>query len=875
MAIPSPSAKKKTKKPLIIGIAGAAAAVLALVFFLVFSSTPKVIEDFDDEPVIININFDHSDDDIPVDVDLEIDPPGEPEAPFVEGEAGFSTNDPNIKMIEVNQFLSYGFNSDTGNFYVLENFVAGKETAIFIDLEKKLDPGAEILLTIERDEETVAELKSYEIVDDKTLLFHPEDMSDVDSWEEGAYTFTFTMGNSIATRTTNFYKAMPVKALAIPMKNNFSGELTECGDVWKEGVTMLTALYPVARDDIEYVPGLELDLTDPEYDLHTYEGMYNVWQMLEAQQTPDEEYTMIIGFITGHPQFETEERTIIAAGYTFGGSSTVVCEHCDDALKTVAHEVAHCYSIGDEYPGGGLNNRLNPPPYEMEGYDIYKGRGNPAVGEKEHVIGGYSFGINIPSSVIYPQQRIYWHEGRELMKMTCSYMGSSTGENSFKSWSSSDIWNHLFQVFTRRTPIVGGGNDEPEEGEPEEGEPEEAEPEEGEPEEAGKQGVYWGQCFECYLGVHAPDGYIKCTNCAANVRITGDTFTCRDCRSEYKKSEVDNKDLWIYHPECGNLLHYPKFVKFNEGDGKFRTSGDGAPGEAVIVLEIMGYFDETGAFTAYPWYSYLSGTSSLTSNRDGAYAAAVFDGNGKRLSIAYFDVTDESWVDMGDGSVYRGSNKIPMRVVVSFPETAAKVVIYKGNQEIHINNLSGSAPKVAFTGITAGQKLGDRVTLTWDSSDADGDSLTYQIWYYRTIDEMFLVATGVTGNSLDVDLTKLPGSGEGWFGILATDGGRTGQNETPRVSVPYKAPDIVNHIPEGKQYKADSAIVIAGRVSDAQDGWLSDGFEWSVDGKLVSNRTSLSLAPNTLAAGTHTVTLKVTNSAGVSSSRDFVIEVVG
>jgi len=849
---PTLTVKNKSKMPLILGIAGAAVVMLALAFFLVLSPTPKVIDDFDDDPVIININFDHSDDDTDIDVDLDVDPPGENDAPFVEGEAGFSTNDPSIKMIEVNQCLSYGFNSDTGKFYVMENFVAGKETAVFIALEEPPSPGAEILLIVEKDNEPLAELKSYDVVDDNTLLFHPEDISDVGSWKEGAYTFTFKMGDSTATRTTNFYKAMPMKVLAIPMKNNYGGTRTECGDVWKEGITMITALYPVARDDVEYVPGLEMDLTAPEYDLDTQEGRYKVWEMLEAQQTPDEEYTMIIGFMAQHPKVERDGRSYSIVGYTCGGSSTVVCEHCEDALATVVHEIAHCYKIGDEYDGGGLNNRTNAPPYLMEGYDLIT-RGD-AVGEKEYVKGGETVGLIGSGSVVYPEQRAYWHEGRELMGTKTTYMGSGMGEDSFMYWSSSDIWNHLFSVFTGRIPKIGG-NDEPE--------------------EAGKQGVYWGQCFECYLGVHAPDGYIKCTNCAANVRITGDTFECRDCNAKYNKSEVDNKDLWIYHPECGNLLHYPKFVKFNEGDGKFRTSGDGAPGEAVIVLEIMGYFDENGAFTAYPWYSYLSGTSSLTSNRDGAYAAAVFDSNGKRLSIAYFDVNDESWVDMGDGSVFGGSNKIPVRVVVAFPENAAKVVIYRGNQEIHVNNLSANAPKVAFTGITAGQKLGDRVTLTWDSSDADGDNLTYQIWYYRTIDEMFLVATGLTGNSLEVDLTKLPGSGEGWFGILATDGGRTGQSETPKVSVPYKAPDIVNHIPEGKQYKADSAIVIAGRVSDVQDGWLSDGFEWSVDGKVVSNGTTLSLAPNTLSAGTHTITLKVTNSAGVSSSRDFVIEVVG
>ena len=398
--------------------------------------------DFDDGPITIKIGGNHDDD---ADSGAQ---PGDSGAPFAEGEAGFSTNDPNIKMIEVNQCLSYGFNTDTGEFYVMDNFVAGKETAFFIDLEEPLDTNAEVLLTVERDDEQVAVLTSYELVDDSTLLFHPWDIGEVGNWEQGAYTFTFKMDGSTAIRTTNFYKAMPLKVLAVPMISNYGGEIFECGESWKEGVTMLTALYPVAMDDLEYVLGPVQDFSDIKYDLETEAGSHRVLTMLGALQTPNEDYTMIIGFMP-----EPIYRKVNGVDFRISGLSStdltnIICESLPHMMQAVVHEIAHCYGVGDEYEGGLLNNIVNAPPYGMKGSDYYKGWDYPAVGEKEHVKGGPSVGIKGTGSVIYEQQRAYWHEGRELLGTLASYMSSGTDEYGILVWTSSEIWNHLFYIFT-------------------------------------------------------------------------------------------------------------------------------------------------------------------------------------------------------------------------------------------------------------------------------------------------------------------------------------------------------------------------------------------------------------------------------------------
>ena len=122
--------------PLYFGIGGAAVVILAF-FLLIFplfqkdNVTQDTIDDFD---FSLNTNGDNPGDD-PIIEDPVIGPPDDSNVEYIEGEAGFKTSDTNIKMIEVNQCLSYGFDTDTGEFYVIDNFVAGKETAVFVDLD--------------------------------------------------------------------------------------------------------------------------------------------------------------------------------------------------------------------------------------------------------------------------------------------------------------------------------------------------------------------------------------------------------------------------------------------------------------------------------------------------------------------------------------------------------------------------------------------------------------------------------------------------------------------------------------------------------------------------------------------------------------------
>ena len=817
---------KKSKKPL-FGIAGAAAA--ALVFFLVIF------------PMIGNSN-DKDTGGKGLDVEVFVNLPGGRDVPFEPTGGGFTTNDQSIGMIEINQGMSYGFNTDTGEYYLMDNFVAGKETAIFVSMDGPPDAKSEIMLKIEKNGEHVATLLPEETDDPTVLLFQPRDIAEVNYWDQGAYTFTFTNDDKYAVRETNFFKAMPMKILAVPILANYSGKIVGCEGEWMNSGAMLADTFPVAKADLEYVLGSELDLSDPVYDLNESSGRYYAWEALSNLQTPNNDYTLIVGFLREGPNHGNTR------GYTYGLPANLVCEPDGDMITIVLHEISHCYKIGDEYPGGSLNNILNAPPYLMEGKDIISRQ--PDAGNKEKVVGGNSIGLDESGSIIYEEQRAYSAERREQLGVTTSYMGWATGCPPYEKWITSDIWNHLFKCFTGQ-----GGEKEP---------------------GMYDEDEYIGQCYSCYGDVLGLNFFVQCLNCNIYTPVSNDNFSCKGCKTKFNFYEsYTDDDLMIECSSCLELLRVNDFDQFNTGDGTIMATEM----SLVNVVEIKGWFETDGSFVAHPWYTYLAPPGFVTANKDGEYTLRVYDDKGKETSIIYFDAVDNSQETVIQGTTSIPEARIPIDIVAQIPDNATKISIMKGNKEIYSRAVSKSAPKVAFTGLDDYQDLPNKTTITWEASDADGDELSFELWYCTSnMEQYFVVATNIQGRSYDVDLSDYPGSEGGYFYIYATDGVKTAEINSPMINMPFKAPTILTEQKEIPKIKITEEIYYPIEIHDAQDGWLSgDDVEWFLDGDMsvsVSITCVLQAWPYQLSPGIHTFTCVATNSGGLSVEKDFKFEIV-
>ncbi|MCA9964095.1 MAG: hypothetical protein KC423_07630, partial [Anaerolineales bacterium] len=160
-------------------------------------------------------------------------------------------------------------------------------------------------------------------------------------------------------------------------------------------------------------------------------------------------------------------------------------------------------------------------------------------------------------------------------------------------------------------------------------------------------------------------------------------------------------------------------------------------------------------------------------------------------------------------------------------------------------------------------------SLSWSGSDADGDPLTYDVYYSADYGQSWtLLAVGLAETTYEADVDSLAGSSDGRFRIVANDGLNIGYAETPAaIIIPNKAPFVTLANPlDGSEFVPGGLVVLVGSGTDLEDGNIPDEkLVWSSDrqGEL-GYGSSLPIA--TLEPGTHQITLTATDSYGISSS---------
>ena len=217
--------------------------------------------------------------------------------------------------------------------------------------------------------------------------------------------------------------------------------------------------------------------------------------------------------------------------------------------------------------------------------------------------------------------------------------------------------------------------------------------------------------------------------------------------------------------------------------------------------------------------------------------------------------------DRGVGE--EGDPLAAIQEILPWDEGTARIdVEYRGRQ-VASKPVSFNAPTVTVTQPNGGEVLsGDTATARWDATDADGDKLSYAIQYSPDAGVTWeTVAVELPGNEHEVALSTLPGSKSALFRVIASDGVRSGQDESDAVfEVTGKPPRAIVLSPKlHTSYSTGQQVVLAGEGYDVEDGVLGDeALSWSSDlqGDLGTGRL---LALTNLGAGTHTITLRATD----------------
>jgi len=332
--------------------------------------------------------------------------------------------DDRIYAIEINQALSRGFDSESGEFFLLNHFVGGRETAIFVMFDMLVDDllyaGISPFVAIYRDGEFVAELDWRFVVDDFTLLFQPGNMSDAGDWAVGEYTIVVWIDGELAAyRVSHFHQASPYRVLIVPVIANYSGWVEELTGEWMTAGAQIAGALPLGRADLDIVFGAELDLS--WLDVDDEHNHQELWVQVNNLQTRSRDFDAIIG-VVAHPMGGV-------LGFTYGAPTVIASESDPELISTVVHEIAHLFGIGDEYEGGAANTAVNMMPYGMTGWDMISNmmgiHADDLTGNRPPVLRGMETpGFFGEGSPIFPIQRPYYVAGNLLLENPVSYMSS-------------------------------------------------------------------------------------------------------------------------------------------------------------------------------------------------------------------------------------------------------------------------------------------------------------------------------------------------------------------------------------------------------------------------------------------------------------------
>ena len=148
-------------------------------------------------------------------------------------------------------------------------------------------------------------------------------------------------------------------------------------------------------------------------------------------------------------------------------------------------------------------------------------------------------------------------------------------------------------------------------------------------------------------------------------------------------------------------------------------------------------------------------------------------------------------------------------------------------------DISPNAPTVMVTDPAASEDwaAGSTEAVSWTGDDVDGDSLTYSALYSADGVTFETLATGLTGNTYDVDVDSIAGGDTASFRIVASDGVNSGFGDSATVSVPNKAPfAAITNPSDGTLVTIGGLVVLDGAATDLEDGPLPDGsLRWSSD----------------------------------------------
>jgi hypothetical protein len=228
-------------------------------------------------------------------------------------------------------------------------------------------------------------------------------------------------------------------------------------------------------------------------------------------------------------------------------------------------------------------------------------------------------------------------------------------------------------------------------------------------------------------------------------------------------------------------------------------------------------------------------------------------------------------------SVHGPSDAQGFHEVLPFLPGSAFVRVRNDGALIGERAVSANSPTISMTSQNQGGALTAPIDISWEASDADGDSLTYMLQYTSDGGQTWRVLlTDLHTSNVRLDsFAGMAGGSNSYFRVTANDGVNTAQDQNDAAfTIPNSPPSSLIVTPgDNSVFPQGGKITFMGQGMDPEDkGLPGEQLIWTsdLDGGLGSGRE---LITDTLSPGLHKITLRVTDSAGLSDDTYIFVNV--
>ena len=225
---------------------------------------------------------------------------------------------------------------------------------------------------------------------------------------------------------------------------------------------------------------------------------------------------------------------------------------------------------------------------------------------------------------------------------------------------------------------------------------------------------------------------------------------------------------------------------------------------------------------AAPTAKVLRSHAAAKSNPKGGnpYVVRLLDVAGAPLSETPLDVLNIMDDDTDDD--------VGFAQYINYDNLTAHVEIASDSTPLNDRPVSAHPPVLTLGSVAI---VGHTLSLTWNCTDEDGDTLLYTVQYSSDGGANYSSrASNYPYTTYSTDTDYLTGTTNARLRVIATDGVLTDMEETPSFTIPRHAPFVtIGGIREGDRIPFGTPPVLVGTAWDTEDGRLPDDeLNWNV-----------------------------------------------